>query len=717
MIFAAPMFLYLLPAAGLPILFHFFLKQKKRQIQFPTLMFFYRTDPRMNARRKLHQLLLLLMRILLIAFILLALSRPKFQSAAGVGGKISVVAIVDNSGSMSDSTGNDTTKLELAADGARDLITSLGDKALMNVVTLVEDSTLALGDSLTDDRESLLTSLGEITATAATGNAADALARAFNIIQSDSDSGGIVHVFSDLQQSEWDDDALQTASADSSIKVYFHRIESQARDQANVAISSIQFPQQKILPRHPFKIGVVCRNNSQARAAIRLNSADDKGNKKTQQVVLEPGRTQTVEVSLNPEAPGHHWLRAWIEGDGFSADNEAGIGVLCGKTATVLFSGSRAEFGVLPTAFSPDEYGQFTGMVSKFGAVSQIQQAEGDKPILVVATWEEIRQLDPASTQLKEYVEAGGNLLIVPSLKRISARGKPPEWLGANTKIRMSEAAGVKLEALETDSDFWNRIKEATGDVTVGNARVLTFYPLALSDEFTPLLGTGLEQVMLAHKELGRGNIYASGTAFDPRWNTLPLTGLIVVMAQSMAIEGTSFEQDSMISLVAGQQADRINVGVQQADVVSLAGDAIDWKGPASEMPAFSKPGVYLAKSGDREYCVSVRSSDKEGLTQFVAGSQVPALSRVTHEIVDYSPSEGFGKYHLGQSRTFNMFLPLVLLATLALLVEGWLATPIRAKAEKAAPSKSVSPALASEQAEGVHENSGGEVVVSGGAG
>ena len=145
MIFAAPMFLYLLPAAGLPILFHFFLKQKKRQILFPTLMFFYRTDPRMNARRKLHQLLLLLMRILLIAFILLALSRPKFQSAVGVGGKISVVAVVDNSGSMSDSAGNDTTKLELAVDGARDLVTSLGDKALMNVVTLVEDPTLALG--------------------------------------------------------------------------------------------------------------------------------------------------------------------------------------------------------------------------------------------------------------------------------------------------------------------------------------------------------------------------------------------------------------------------------------------------------------------------------------------------------------------------------------------------------------------------------------------
>lgn len=688
MIFAAPMFLYLLPAAGLPILFHFFLKQKKRQILFPTLMFFYRTDPRMNARRKLHQLLLLAMRILLIAFILLALSRPKFKSAVGVGGKISVVAIVDNSGSMSDSAGADTTKLELAVDGARDLVTSLGDKALMNVVTLVEDPAPALGDSLTDDRESLLTSLDEITPTSATGNAPDALLRAFNMIQSDSGSGGVVHVFSDLQQSEWDDEALQTASADPAIKVYFHRIESQPRAQPNVAISSIQFPQQKILPKHPLNIGVVCRNNSQKTATIRLNSVDNQDNKKTQQVMLDPGSTQVVEVGINPEAPGYHWLRAWIEGDGFSADNEAGIGVLCGKTAKVLFSGSRAEFGVLPTAFSPDEFGQFTGMISKFGSMSQIQQTEGEKPILVVSTWEEIRQIGQASDTLRQYIEAGGNLLIVPSLKRISAVGKPPDWLGANTKIRMSEPAGIKLEALETDGNFWNRIREATGDVTLGGARVLTFYPLALSDDFTPLMGTGFDQVILTHKKLGRGNIYACGTAFDPRWNTLPLTGLIVVMAQSIATEGTWLEQDSMISLVAGQQPQRINVGGQQADVVSLAGEAIEWKGPASEMPAFSKPGVYLAKSGEKEYCVSVRSSDKEGVNQFITGPQVAALNRVTHEIVDYDPSGGFEKYHVGQSRTFNVFLPLVLLATLALLVEGWLANPIRARTEAVAETK-----------------------------
>ncbi|MHC4229111.1 MAG: BatA domain-containing protein, partial [Planctomycetota bacterium] len=594
MIFSAPIFLYLLPAMGLPVLFHFFLKQKKHQILFPTLMFFYRTDPRLNSRRKIHQLLLLMMRVLLIALVLLALSRPRFQSAVAMGGKISVVAVVDNSGSMSDVVAGDKTKLELAVEGAGSLVSSLGQSAKMNVVTLVEDPAVTFGGTLTSDKESLLSALGEITPTAATGDVGGALAKAFRLLRADSGAGGVVHVFSDLQESEWADEALQVEPADDSISVFLHRIESVSREQANVAISSIQLPQRKILPKHPLKIGVVCRNNSEATANIRVNSVDSWDNKNTQQVVIEPGRSRIVEVGIRPDASGHHWVRIWIEGDGFSADNEAGIGVLCGKTAAVLFGGSRGEFGVLPTAFSPDDYGQFTGMVSKFGRIDRISQAQGEKPILIVAAWEDIRQIGQGSTVLREYVEGGGNLLVVPSLKRISAKGSPPAWLGANTKTRMSHPRGARIEVLEKESGFWDRIREATGDVPLGNASVLTFYPLQLSEGFTPLLGTGFERVILAHKKLGSGNIYVSGTAFDPRWNTLPLTGLIVVMAQSMAVEGTSVEQDSMISLVAGQSVQGIDTGEQQVEVLSLTGEAIEWKGRASEMPAFSKPGVYL---------------------------------------------------------------------------------------------------------------------------
>ncbi|MBN2314968.1 MAG: BatA and WFA domain-containing protein [Sedimentisphaerales bacterium] len=682
MIFSAPFFLYLLPAAGLPVLFHLFLKQKKRQILFPTLMFFYRTDPRLNSRRKIHQWLLLLMRVLLIAFILLALSRPSFKSTAPLGGTLSVVAIVDNSGSMSETAGGDKTKLELAVGGVRKLISALGDSAKITIVTLVDDPSANFGDTLTSDRDTLLSVLDELAPTAATGDADRALAKAFRILQADSGAGGVVHVFSDLQESEWSDDDLRTESADDTISVVFHRIESQTRGKPNVAISSIQYPRQKILPKHTAKVGVVCRNNSEGTATIRLNSIDNQDNKKTQNVVLESGGSQVIEVETNPDAAGHHWIKAWVEGDGFSADNEAGIGILCQQTATVFFAGLRSQFGILPTALSPDDYGQITGMVSQYGRIDRLLQANGEKPILVVATWQEMGKLSQDS-KLEEYVNGGGNLLIVPPSTGIDARGNTPAWIGAQMKDRVFNPRGTNLDLLDKNADFWNRIRQTIETIPMDNVHVFTFYPLQLSEDFTPLLGTDFENVILAHRELGGGNLFVCGTAFDPRWNTLPLTGMMVVMAQNMATDGESFEQEAMLNLVAGEPLKGIEAAGRQVEVLPLVGEPIEWEGRAGELPVFTKPGVYQVNVGDKEYCISVRSSEKEGLTQFVEGSQIPVLEKITHTVVDYSPADELEKYHYGHSRTFELFLPLLLLATLALLAEGWLANPVRAKSEE----------------------------------
>jgi hypothetical protein len=618
---------------------------------------------------------------------------------------------------MSDIAGDEKTKLEFAVEGAKRLVSLLGDSANMNVVTLVEDQAVASGDSLTSDTESLLTSLDTITPTDATGIAHNALTKAFKLLQADSARGGAVHVFSDLQEAEWTNDALQSESAGDSINVILHKIESGTRQQANVAITSIQLPRQKILARHPLKIGVVCTNNSAAVANIRVNSIDNQDKKSTQKVVLDPGRSQIVEVGISPDTPGYHWLKTWIEGDGFAADNQASIGIVCGQTATVLFAGSPSEFGVLPKAFSPDDYGQLTGMISKFTRSGQIPQAQGEKPILIVTTWDEIGQNNQASSELMQYVEAGGNLLVVPSARRVGTNATPPAWLGAGTKSRLSNARGIKVESMTKESGFWNRIREATGTASPENVTVFTFYPLELSEEFTPLLGIDFERVVFAHRELGRGNIYISGTAFDPRWNTLPLSGLIVVMAQSIAVEGTALEEEAMLSLVAGESPKGINAGRQQVEVTSLVGDETGFEGQAIDMPVFSKSGVYLIKAGDEEFCVSVRSSPKEGLTQFLEGTQVPAMEKITHSIVDYNPADDLQKYHVGQSRMYELFLPFILLATLALLAEGWLANPIRARAEKTTRSESTQAAGQNKQPSDALSTSDQEVLISGGAG
>ncbi|GAG22426.1 unnamed protein product, partial [marine sediment metagenome] len=257
----------------------------------------------------------------------------------------------------------------------------------------------------------------------------------------------------------------------------------------------------------------------------------------------EQGRALTVEVETTPDEAGYHWIKAWVEGDGFSADNEAGIGIFCEETATVLFGGTPEEFGVLPVALSPSGQGQFTGMVVKFSLPGQLgQTATKEKPILIVTTWSGMQSALADSVWLRQYVENGGNLLLVPSVRagRRALSGKLPDWLGAGIKAREMHARGAGLEVLTEGTPFWNRIREATGNSKLESVSVYAFHPLALSAEFTPLLGIDFQKVVITHKKLNKSNIYVSGTAFTSRWNTLPSSGLLVMIAQRIAVAGSS---------------------------------------------------------------------------------------------------------------------------------------------------------------------------------
>ena len=680
MIFPAATFLYLLPLAGLPVLFHLVLKQKKRKVVFSTLMFFHRTDPKLNSHRKIREWLLLAMRVLLIAFLLLALSRPAFVTSANLRGRIAVVAIVDNSGSMGGLSDNDRSKLDCAVEGARRLISELEGGSKAAVVPLVADPAVDAPDSLTADKESLLASIGRIRTTQATGDVREALSRAFKLLDTSPARGGIVHVFTDLQDAEWGASSAWSADAGATagMTVCFHKIESKIRSEANVGIKAVQFPEERILPNHRYKVGLVLQNSSEGTADVRVNWIDNKGYKDSEAVTLGQGTVKTVEIEIKPDEAGCHWARAWIEDDGFSADNEAGIGMLCEETATVLFGGAREEFGVLPLALSPSGEGQFTGMVGQFLPPERLSgAAAGTRPILIVMTWKAIQSM-VSTDWLRKYVEGGGNLLIVPSsvARRAPRAGQLPDWLGADIRALEAHRQGVSLQVLDKTAAFWHPIREATASRSLESVNACMFSPLQLSDKFVPLLGVNLQKVFMAQRSLGAGNIYVSGMALARRWSALPTTGLFVVLVQRMAIGGTSSGQQQTISLVAGEHPQGIRVEGGQVQITSLTGDSMDWRGREQEIPTFCRAGAYLLKTGDSEYCISVRASDKEGWQEFVKGSQVPAMSRILHQVHPYKKAEDFEQYHKYQARSVSLYLPLLLLLTLALLAEGLLGAP-----------------------------------------
>jgi len=125
MTFLNPSILFALTAIAIPIIIHFFNLRKLKKVEFSTLMFLKELQKSKMKRIKLKQLLLLLFRIFVIMFLVLAFANPVYIGIAGDNsGSSASVIIIDNSFSMA---GKDAygEYLEQAKISANDIISTL----------------------------------------------------------------------------------------------------------------------------------------------------------------------------------------------------------------------------------------------------------------------------------------------------------------------------------------------------------------------------------------------------------------------------------------------------------------------------------------------------------------------------------------------------------------------------------------------------------------
>jgi aerotolerance regulator-like protein/VWA domain-containing protein len=104
MAFLAPLFLAGLAALAIPVLLHLIQRERKRVVEFPSLMFLKRIPYQSVRRRRIRHWLLLAMRLAALALVILAFARPFFRRAAisadASASAREVVVLLDTSYSM-----------------------------------------------------------------------------------------------------------------------------------------------------------------------------------------------------------------------------------------------------------------------------------------------------------------------------------------------------------------------------------------------------------------------------------------------------------------------------------------------------------------------------------------------------------------------------------------------------------------------------------------
>lgn len=674
------LFAWLLPLAALPVIFHLFYRIKKRPRPFPTLMFFHRIDPRLSARRKIMEWIVLALRTLLIVFLLMALTRPVWFGA-GTRGNLAMVIVLDNSGSMTAKGKGEQTKLQTALGAADALVANLKSDDAAAIVLMVDDPTVQLPQGLVSDKAALRSALAHVKETEATGAAGQALARALALIDSSVATRYEIHVLTDLQETEWNKAAVMKTPRAGTL-IFVHRLMTPPDKEANVSVLGADLPRRKILAGRRCALSVALANSTDTEAHGRLNWTDDGGNKGLVEVTVPRRGENNGLVVLEPTTPGLHWVNVWFEGDNFTADNRLSLAFLCADKRPVLFVGPPADFGLLPIALSPSLDGKLSGLVPVFLETGALTASlAGKRPVLVVATWESLAK-GSGSSALKDYVESGGNLLVVPSVLAVTAARTVPDWLGVTPAPPEKNEPGAPLLAFKKESPVFSDLRNEKGEVLLRNIKAFQFQPLQLAGPATALFGLEDGRALLAEKRLGQGAVFSSGLAFDPAWTTLVLKAGFLALAQSTALSGGD-AMDALLNITAGDKPLSLIHGRDLISIQALAGSPLEWKGEPAQLPVFPRSGVYAVRTGTNLAYVSVRSSDQEARRAFITSDRIPALGSLSATVRDFSDAETIAAQARQMQTAMELFLPFLLLAMLCLAAEGWLANPRPRKAKQ----------------------------------
>lgn len=666
LIFSHSALVWFLPAIALPILFHLFFRLKRQVRDFPTLMFFQRIDPRLSAKRKIHEWLILLLRSLFIALVLLALMRPKMELGSGSGATARII-LIDNSASMSTPGKDGFTKLQKAGKIAQQLVSSSQPGDAVAVQLMIPDAQASLPGDFHTDTSALHASLEKLPSSDASSLVPKALREALARFTSVRQSSREIHVITDLQKTRWSRGELE-AQAGQNVRIVIHRIDSPSLSSGWVSLAAVEQPHRAFPTGRTIAVKFSLKNHGPTQGLVRLNSTDDSGKNFSRDMAVAPGGNFLATPTFSFSTAGFHWARVWLEGDAAAGANSATLGFWCTDARKTLFLGNLEKYGALPYAVSPGGNSDLSGIQPVPIQADKLLSELATKPLALCATWESFPQDTATVKGIENYVREGGMLFVAPSpgTEVQIGNGLPP-WMDISTEAPRHFSEGESIIALQANDRLWKDLRGVEGEWLWGKLQLFHSRPLNPGADWQSLLASSSGSPLLARKALGRGTIFASGIAFTPKWSSLPLKAAFVVLVQGMFFSDSQ-EAIPVRSLDAG--ADVVFDSPKlTASVRSLTGDTLAWQGMPSDFGGLPRTGVFETMQNNSSQWVAVSASAGEAEQEFFAKS-VPLLKNVSYEVVSTTGDPNSSRAAAGQHFLYGWLL---LAAALVLLLETWL--------------------------------------------
>ncbi|MEJ6981305.1 BatA domain-containing protein [Pedobacter sp. P351] len=402
--FLFPGFLFALSTLAIPVIIHLFNFRKFKKVYFSNVSFLKEIQQQTSSSRNLKNILLLLSRLLILAFLVLAFARPYIPDESQQSNSFQQQAIsvyIDNSYSM-ETLNKEGSLLDEAKRRAKEIASAYN----------INDKYQLLTNDFEGRHQRLLSyeefvqAVDDVKISALSRNLQQVINRQSDVFSGEPNTSKTIYILSDFQKNFV---PARDLTIDTSIAVRFVQLE--ANQLANISVDSVWF----VSPVH--------RPNETERIVVQLKNNSDKNAENVPVKILIDGKPKALG-SLNIESRSTSkdtlsfgGLRAgWKRGEVLITDYPVVFDDNFYFTFNVqlkmpvLAIHTASENPYINSLYQAEPFFLYQNILT--GSINYSQLA--NTPLLILTATDNIST--GLASQLKTYVRNGGSLMIYPSL-------------------------------------------------------------------------------------------------------------------------------------------------------------------------------------------------------------------------------------------------------------------------------------------------------------
>ncbi|HUS59457.1 MAG TPA: VWA domain-containing protein [Planctomycetota bacterium] len=554
-----PSILIWMALAGAPVVIHLLNRRRYRVINWGAMQFLEQSVAKSSRRLLIEQLLILMLRTLLIAFIVYAMARPYLPGAMPVmpaaRPKRNVVVLLDRSMSMRYDE-NRVANLAQGKEAVARIIGELQKGDSLNIVLAGGRPQPLLKEPVVDI-EQFMDLLREVEPMGDEANMTEAIKEALAQLEKSYNPLREIYIITDRQAFGWQA-KTETRWADTveslergALKPTLHVLQVGQAEYENAAVTGITPAHSSVGIYQPARFDVRITNFGKERREkvnVRFTTGDSR-EKTTQVDLASGGNSVSVSFEHQFDTPGSQLVRVSIDPDALPADDEMVASVDVYDAIPVLLidgtgSSDAQTPGALELALRPrdSENPDFKSLLAVQVCRIDTMPSLSTSKFHLVVMHDVARVPDRQVAELERFVFSGGGLLVMPG------RNSDPASFNRYLYRDGDGLLPSKLEQVPALKDPVRALAQAfthpalaqfrdpkNGDFTLIEVYKYFRYVDPRDGKSRVLAQLGNSDPLFIEKTFGQGRVILSAVPVDKGWTNLQKRSFFLPLMQCTA--------------------------------------------------------------------------------------------------------------------------------------------------------------------------------------